>query len=76
MDGSSLSHKPKNWLKAVFAAKSVQNGSVIRRKTLWVDQEIGRARFENEVRRCGFRLLETRNHLIVICNSEPVHLVI
>ncbi|MEN8892289.1 N-(5'-phosphoribosyl)anthranilate isomerase [Planktotalea arctica] len=76
MDGSTLSFARKDWLQAVFSAKSARFGGVIRRKTSWVEKEIGRDIFEHEVRRRGFRMLETGNQLIVVCNSDPIKIVI
>ncbi|WP_293449761.1 N-(5'-phosphoribosyl)anthranilate isomerase [Planktotalea sp.] len=76
MDGSTLSYVRKDWLESVFSAKAARNGGVIRRKISWVEQEIGRDLFELEVHRRGFRLLETRTQLIVICNSQPIRIVI
>ena len=76
MDGSTLSFAHKDWLEAVFSAKSARFGGVIRRKVSWVEKEIGRDAFEREVRKRGFRMLEAGNQLIVVCNSGPIKIVI
>lgn len=66
---------PLNWLDQIFAAKAVQSGGVIRRRSDWITREIGRDRFEAEVRRRGFHLIETGPHLIVICHSGEIRLL-
>ena len=63
------------WIKAIFAAKSAKNGGVVRRHRQWVAREIGRDRFEEEVRKRGFHLLETGNQLVVICHNGTIRLV-
>lgn len=68
-------HAPEYWIASIFSAKSVQTGGVVRRNRIWVEREIGRARFEQEVRNRGFHLLEVGQQLIVICNSGQVRLV-
>ena len=67
--------KADQWLASIFNARSAQNGGVVRRHRAWVDAEIGRDRFEQEVRRRGFHLIETGPQLIVICNSGTIRLV-
>lgn len=67
--------KADQWLATIFNAKSAKNGGVLRRHRVWVDAEIGRDRFESEVRRRGFHLIETGQQLIVICNSGGIRLV-
>jgi len=68
-------HNPDHWIAAIFAAKAVQSGGVVRRNRIWLEREIGRDRFEAEVRLRGFHLLETGQQLIVICNSGRLRLV-
>ena len=68
-------HAPKDWLEQIFSAKAAAHGGVIRRKASWVAQEVGRARFEAEVRRRGYHLIETGADLVVICHSGPVRLL-
>ncbi|WP_246020426.1 N-(5'-phosphoribosyl)anthranilate isomerase [Aliigemmobacter aestuarii] len=62
---------PDRWIALIFAAKSA-NGGVIRRNRFWVEKEVGLERFELEVRRRGFHMLEAGNQLIVICHNGPV----
>jgi hypothetical protein len=71
-------HIPQNelWLRQVFSAKSVSTGGVVRRRARDVDRKVGRARFELEVRRRGFRLLEVGDQLIVVCSKAPLRIVV
>ncbi|KQI69529.1 N-(5'-phosphoribosyl)anthranilate isomerase [Loktanella sp. 3ANDIMAR09] len=66
---------PDAWIDQVFAAKSVRTGGVIRRRIDWVEREIGRPRFEEEVRKRGFHLIETGWHLVIICHPGAVRLL-
>lgn len=59
----------------VFRAKTAKNGGVIRRKINDVDREIGRERFELEVRRRGFHLMANGHYYIVICNNAPIAMI-
>ena len=72
---ASHTGKADQWLATIFNAKSARSGGVVRRHRAWVDAEIGRDRFEQEVRRRGFHLIETGQQLIVICNSGNIRLV-
>lgn len=65
---------PAFWLNQIFAAKAAEGG-VVRRAIGWVDREIGRDRFCDEVRRRGFHLVMTENQFIVVCNRGPVRLL-
>ncbi|MEM9248321.1 MAG: N-(5'-phosphoribosyl)anthranilate isomerase [Pseudomonadota bacterium] len=66
---------PEHWLAQVFAAQAVRKGGIVRRNVCWVDREIGRERFENEVRKRGFRLIQSGPQFIVICNTAPLRLI-
>lgn len=66
---------PDTWLSQIFAAKSAKGG-VVRRSIAWVDHEIGRDRFIDEVRRRGFRLIASRSQFIVICNRDPLRILL
>ena len=68
-------HDPQIWIDQLFSAKDAQTGGVVRRNKTWVDREIGRARFEQEVRARGFHLIETTRQLVVICNQGHIRLV-
>lgn len=66
---------PDIWIDQIFATKSARRGAVVRRSVRWVDHEIGRDRFVNEVRRRGFRLIRTADQFIVICHGGPVDII-
>ncbi len=74
--GQAAHHHPEHWIQHVFSAKAVANGGVIRRSVVWVEHEIGRERFVEEVRGRDFILLETRSQFIVICGPGPVRRVV
>ncbi|WP_225029230.1 N-(5'-phosphoribosyl)anthranilate isomerase [Xinfangfangia pollutisoli] len=65
---------PDAWIAQIFSARAAAGG-VVRRSIAWVDHEIGRERFCDEVRRRGFHLLVTRNQFIVVCNRDPVQML-
>lgn len=67
---------PDDWIAQIFAAKAVEKGGVIRRSIGWVHNEIGTARFIEEVRSRGFHLLEGGGQFIVICNPAPIRKVL
>jgi hypothetical protein len=56
----------------VFSAKAVNKGGIVRRAVPWVEREIGRDRFLQEVEQPGFHLLECAGQFIVICSDAPV----
>lgn len=62
------------WVDQVFAARQARGG-VVRRAVPWVEREIGRDRFVQEVRARGFHLLRAGDQFIVICDSKPVHIL-
>ena len=66
---------PDYWIADIFSAKAVQKGGVVRRNRIWVEREIGLTRFEDEVRKRSFHLLETGQQLIVICHSGQIRVV-
>ncbi|MGH1413828.1 MAG: N-(5'-phosphoribosyl)anthranilate isomerase [Pelagimonas sp.] len=61
-----------DWIDQVFSARAVSKGGVVRRSVLWVENEIGRARFIQEVDARGFHLLECGGQFIVVCNNGPI----
>lgn len=62
---------PEPWQAQVFAAKS----HVVRRSVSSVEREIGRDALELEVRKRGFHLIESAGQFIIICSSEPMHIL-
>lgn len=66
---------PDDWIATIFAAQAVAKGGIVRRDDRWVDREVGRSRFEFEVRRRGFHLVECGGQLIVICNQGGMRVI-
>jgi hypothetical protein len=60
------------WVEQVFSAKTVRYGGVVRRSLHWVEAEVGRAHFEDEVRRRGWHLVECNGQLVVFCTRRPI----
>ncbi|SLN60105.1 hypothetical protein PEL8287_03258 [Roseovarius litorisediminis] len=75
MQALSRQNSPEFWISQIFSAKAVQKGAVIRRSMAWIDREVGRDRFIGEVRRRGFRLVQTADQFIVICHSGSISIV-
>jgi len=63
------------WVKAMFTAKAVENGGVIRRSVRTVEREIGRDAFEAELRRRGFHAIEISGQYIILCNTGHMRVV-
>ncbi|MBV1866625.1 MAG: N-(5'-phosphoribosyl)anthranilate isomerase [Marinosulfonomonas sp.] len=66
---------PDSWINLIFAAKAARTGGVVRRSVRWVEREVGHARFENEVRRRGFHLVQSGGQYIVICNTGGIRVI-
>lgn len=60
------------WLTNIFAAKSVRDGGIVRRKLADVDRIVGRDAFIREVEKRGFQAFENAGQVIVFCNDAPV----
>lgn len=58
-----------SWCNAIFTAKAVEKGGVIRRAVRDVEREIGRDAFIREVARRGYHLIEVGGQFVVICNE-------
>lgn len=67
---------PEDWIAHVFSAKAAQRGGVIRRSVTWVRNEIGEARFVEEVRLRGFHLLECGGQFVVVCSRAPIRRIV
>lgn len=63
------------WVNALFSAKSVQRGGVIRRSVRSIEREIGCAAFEAEIRRRGFHAIEIGGQYIILCNSGHMRVI-
>lgn len=66
---------PETWLRDVLSSQAVAKGHVIRRKRRDIERYVGMERFLSEVRMRGFRALENRDHVIVICNQAPIRVL-
>ncbi len=66
---------PERWIRTIFSAKAAQRGGVVRRSAAWIEREVGRARFEHEVRARGFHLIECGGQLVVICNGGGIRVI-
>lgn len=69
--------RPRNadWLRQVFAAQSVRNGGVLKRKISDVEREIGADALELEVRRRGFHLIRTATHFLIVCDTGGIEVI-
>jgi len=67
--------RPDAWIAEVFSAKAVAKGGVVRRSVFWVEREIGRERFTEEVRARGFHMIECGNQYVVICNKGGLRVI-
>ena len=75
MDYVTRQSSPDFWIGQIFAAKSVRKGAVIRRSVRWIDREVGRARFFEEVHKRGFHLVQTGDQFVVICHNGTINLL-
>ena len=75
MLGPILAVPAAPWVDQVFSAKAVRYGGVVRRSLHWVQQEVGRANFEAEVRRRGWHLVECNGQLVVFCTARPIQVL-
>lgn len=66
---------PEHWLCQTFSAKQARGGGVVRRSVLDVERIVGRAGFEAELRRRGFRAVENAGQSVIICNPAPLRLI-
>jgi hypothetical protein len=63
------------WVAQVFSAKTVRYGGVVRRSLRWVEAEVGRTAFEQEVRRRGWHLVECNGQFVVFCTPNPIRVL-
>ncbi|TDL83731.1 N-(5'-phosphoribosyl)anthranilate isomerase [Palleronia sediminis] len=74
MEKMTQAHKDR-WLQAIFSAKTVERGGVVRRSVAWVEREIGSEMLIAEVRRRGFHMLETGGQYLIVCNRGQVRMI-
>jgi hypothetical protein len=65
---------PDLWLRQLFSAQAARDGGVVRRQVRDVEQIVGCATFEHELRRRGFRAVENAGQYVIFCNRGPVRL--
>ena len=63
------------WVDQIFSAKAVLRGGVVRRALRWIEAEVGRASFEDEVRRRGWHLVDCNGQLVVFCTRRPISIL-
>lgn len=63
------------WVDQIFSAKAVLRGGVVRRSLRWIEAEVGRASFEDEVRRRGWHLVDCNGQLVVFCTRRPISIL-
>ena len=66
---------PDLWLRQLFGAQAARDGGVVQRQARDIERIIGRAVFERELRRRGFRAVENAGQYVIFCNAEPVRLI-
>ncbi len=70
------SFKPNpTWAEAIFSAKAVKRGGIVRRAVRDVEREMGRAAFVAEVQQRGYHLVECGGQFIVICNPGQMKVI-
>lgn len=72
MTSEPVKSSPELWLTQLFEARAAVEGGVVRRKLADIDQLVGRARFQAEVRRRGFSAVENAGFVVVFCNGAPI----
>jgi len=65
----------EGWINQIFGAKAALSGGVVRRSVSWTEREIGRGRFEREVRARGFHMIECGGQFVVICNGGGLKVI-
>lgn len=76
MSGPVLPMTPEFWLRQVFDARAARDGGIVRRKVRDVERIMGRAAFEAEMRRRGYRVLENAGQFVIFCNREAIRVVV
>lgn len=66
---------PDLWLEQLFSSGEARKGGVVKRQVRDVERLVGRAAFQEAVRRRGFSAVENGRHFVVFCNSRPIRRV-
>lgn len=75
MQSVTRHNSPEIWIDQIFSAQAARKGGVVRRSLAWVDREVGRDRFMQEVRHRGFHLIETADQFVVVCHNGPIRIL-
>ena len=67
---------PDAWVTHVFTDKAARDGGVVHRNSRDIERYVGRARFEQELKRRGFHAVENAGQLVIFCNQEPLRLIV
>ncbi|MGR3759187.1 hypothetical protein ACUXV3_03505 [Roseobacteraceae bacterium NS-SX3] len=62
-------------MQQIFDVKSARQGGVVRRKLRDVERNVGLAKLQNEVQRCGYHAVLNGEQVVIFCNNEPVRLL-
>ncbi len=65
----------EQWMRQLFSLKAARDGGVVRRKVRDVERIVGCLRFEDEVRRRGYRAVQNGQQYVVFCNRESIRLI-
>ena len=60
------------WMLQVFSSKAAREGGFIRRQVADVDRIVGQRRFQREIQRRGFSVVENAGQYVIFCNQEPL----
>ena len=63
------------WISLLFSSQAAREGGVIRRKIRDVERYVGRVTFLDEMKRCGFPVVENAGQFVIFCNQEPIRRV-
>jgi hypothetical protein len=63
---------PDYWMADLFRSKAACRGGVIRRSARDIEKFIGRACFEDELRRRGYQAVENAGQIVIFCNREAI----
>lgn len=66
---------PGRWLARLFSARGLAEDGVVRHQVRDVERLVGGERFLSEVRRRGYRAVESAGLFVVFCNRDPVRLL-
>mgnify|MGYP006280244161 CR=1 FL=1 len=67
---------PERWMRHLFSSQAARDGAIVRRKLRDVERYVGRAAFEEELRRRGYRAIENAGQIVIFCNRAPVRRVV